>query len=143
MSKIEETDNSKELISKFKRLNEASIRWGARGKTQTNKLVWNEFGAGKIPERPVTRITFGSSKTHTQINKAAKIAINQVIEEDRKVEDALKIIGEIGLSEYRKTFRSNIPPPNAESTIKRKGEGKNTLYDKGDLFNSLGFDVIL
>lgn len=141
MSKQKIEDNTKELLRSIKALQDSSIRWGARGQNNVNKLVWSEFGAGDNPERPVTRMTFNSQQTHKKLNKAAQVAISKVLEGE-KPENALNIVGEVGLAEYRKTFRSDVPPPNAPSTIKKKGEGKNTLFDTSELFRSLGFDVV-
>lgn len=133
--------NSKEILKNIKELGKMSIRWGARGINNQIKIAANEFGTGTIPERPAFRMTFGSSSVQKQISRAAGFAIDQIIA-GKDVEDSAKGIGEVGLAALRKTYRSNIPPPNAPSTIRKKGEGKNTLFDTGELFRELAFDVV-
>ena len=86
------------------------------------------------------RITFGSTQVKRKLGKATVKPLNDVIDVNDP-EKSMRGIGEVGLAELKKTFRSNLPPPNAPSTIAKKGEGKNTLFDKGELFRALAFEV--
>lgn len=134
-------DNYKKLLKDLKQLQKASFRWGPVGLNNAKKAIWNEFGTDTIPERPAFRKTFGSRATHSKINNAAKHAIKQIVA-GKSFENAAKSIGEVGLAELKKTFTSNIEPPNAPSTIKKKGQGKGTLRDTLELFKSLSYEVI-
>ncbi len=129
------------ITEQLEKLQALKIRWGVHGEENAKKMFQNEFGSGKIPERPAFRITFGSSTTQQMIAKATHAAIDKVMKgADAKI--SAEVIGFVGLGELKKVFRSNIAPPNAPSTIARKGEGKNTLFDTGDLFRSLGYEII-
>lgn len=134
--------NKKQLLKNLEKLNDIKIRWGVRGENNVSKMIWNEFGTDNIPERPAFRLTFDSKKTHKKIEQSAHFAINQVLQ-GKKAENASLAIGEAGLAELKKTFTSNISPENADSTIAKKGEGKNTLYDSGELFRSLDYEVVV
>lgn len=133
-------DNSDEIFKNLEKLQGASVRWGVIGRENSKKMVWNEFGTDNIPERPAFRITFTDRSTQKEINKATHVAIDQILK-GKSFEQAGEGIGEAGLAKLKRTFTSNIPPKNANSTIAKKGQGKNTLYDKGELFRSLNFEV--
>lgn len=137
-------DEYKVIIDSLKTLSNSSIRWGARGENNVKKLVWNEFGTSKngkehIPERAPMRKTFNDQEVQKKLSKALEFVIKSIL---NGKELNLNGIGEVGLAELKKTFTSNLPPANAPSTIKKKGPGKNTLYDTGELFRSLGYEVI-
>ena len=134
-------DNSKAIFKQIKKLDNIVIGWGVSGKQNFKHMVWNEFGTKHIPERPAFRITFNSKDTKKALSKGAHKAIDQVLA-GKPAKDAANAIGIKGLDALRRTFTSNIAPPNAESTIKKKGPGKNTLRDSGDLFRALGFAVV-
>jgi hypothetical protein len=133
-------DDSKKLLKELKALQKIQVRWGVQGKRNAKIMFYNEYGTKDIPERPAFRRTFESRQTQDSISKAAGVAIEQAMA-GKKANDAAAVIGEVGLRNLRNVFTSNIQPANAPSTIKKKGAGKNTLYDTGALFRSLGYEV--
>lgn len=141
MADTKESSNMKKVLKNLKKLQDMSVRWGVIGEENQKKLVFNEFGTVNIPERAAFRITFGSRQNQARLGKAAQKTVDQIIN-GVSPEKAALAIGEVGLADLKKTFRSSVPPPNEPSTIAKKGAGKNTLFDTGDLFRSLAFEVV-
>jgi hypothetical protein len=143
---------AEDLLHNLKKLQGVKIRWGVHGERLSKIAFWNEFGAtvkngfGKgikivIPERAAHRGCFRSKETQSALSKAAAVAIDKVMD-GGDVAAAANVIGEIGLGKLRQSYASNIPPANAPSTIAKKGAGKNTLYDTGDLQSNLAYEVV-
>ena len=139
-------NNAKDILKELEKLDRMKIRWGANTERSAEIFMQNEFGTSRngkphIPSRPAMRLTFRDSKVQKIIAGKAKFVIEQITQ-GKKALDAGRGIGESGLAELKRTFTSNLPPANAESTIKKKGAGKNTLRDTGELFNDLDYEVI-
>lgn len=106
-------------------------------KIAENALI-QEYGTEKIPARPFLR------KTLKKQGKWVKF-VNENFDANQESPMKLKqIAANIGLmmqTDIQESIDSNIPPPNAESTIKKKGSTK-TLIDTGTLRNSVQYEVI-
>lgn len=140
-------DKAQEILDNLQKLQKTKIRWGVEGEELAKIMFWLEFGTNKKdgsvkqPERPFYRSTFNSSETHKKIEAATGVAITNIME-GQDFDKNADMIGEVGLGCLMRTFASNVPPPNAESTIKRKGQGKNTGYDTGLLQAHQGYEVV-
>lgn len=78
----------------------------------------NEFGTNRIPERSFMRATIDESGP--QINRLINFLGQKIAEGKLLLTDALPIVGEFVETKIKKKIGSNLPPPNAESTILRK-----------------------
>lgn len=96
----------------------------------------NEFGTqdGHIPERPWMRGWFDANKT--RIEKVAANLVKKVI--DRKItgQKAIKLLGEWATGQMKKSITALRTPPNAASTIRKKGSS-NPLIDTGYMRSSV------
>lgn len=89
----------------------------------------NEFGMG-VPERPFMRATF--EQRASDVAKLGAALERKVLQGALSVEQALAVIGQAAVSMVRATIDSGLPPPNAPSTVERKGSS-GTLRDTGQL----------
>lgn len=82
--------------------------------------VVNEFGTedGHVPERSFLRSTFDG--TREEMIEFAKGMIWRVLDGSLSTDQFLGIVGSKMVSAVKATIRSNVPPPNAPSTIMRK-----------------------
>lgn len=110
----------------------------------TNLLIAavHEFGTddGRIPQRSHIRSYFDEERK--KIERFAASKAGQVLDGRITLRQALEQIGLLMLSLHKKKIRSSIPPPNAPSTIARKGSDK-TLIDTGQMLNSSTTKVIM
>jgi hypothetical protein len=124
--------------------------------------VFNEFGTtsadGKklIPARPFLRQTI--DKLGAAWDQEGDLERKAVISGKQTVGKALARMGERIKKDIQETIRSDVPPPNAPSTIeaktaslkgrkKRKAEigaalGQGTLRNTGQLLNSISYMVV-
>jgi phage gpG-like protein len=100
----------------------------------------HEFGTenGHIPARSFLRSTFREQRT--AMLSITKELYFQVIFKKISMEKALAVIGEKFVSEIKAKITAGIDPPNAESTIARKGSST-PLVDTGQLINSISYKV--
>lgn len=91
-----------------------------------------------IPPRPFIRSTF--SNKSAKITAHAKSLFPDIINRNITKFQALVKIGVFIQTEIKRTIQSNIPPPNALSTIRKK-KSSHTLIDKKMLTNSITWDV--
>lgn len=98
----------------------------------------NEFGTKNIPARPYIR---GAIDHHaSEIQELAVIYSGQILDGIISRYEALTLIGQY-IEGVTKKFMVNLKePPNAESTIKRKGS-ENPLIDKSNLLGSIRYVV--
>ena len=94
----------------------------------------NEFGTNTIPERSFIRSTFEENKTELAAVSAAEV--KAIVEGRKTVDTSLSLIGLLHTGQIQAKIHSNIPPPNAEATIERKGSSV-TLIDSGQLVQSI------
>lgn len=88
----------------------------------------NEFGGENVPERSFIRSTFDEQVMN--INNLVVRVVRGVQDSKLSWRQAGGIIGEIFQRNIQDKIRSNVPPPNAPSTIERKGSSR-TLIDTG------------
>ena len=114
------------------------------------QAVWNEFGTqgrtprrggwgGPIPERPFVRNAMrnGVEKFKAQARyDARKIVLGEL-----KMTTALENLGLVGKSEIQRSISSNIPPPNADLTLKLKNGKTQTLIDTGEMRQKTTYHV--
>lgn len=115
---------------------------GADPPTVVEVALWNEFGTEKIPERSFLRSAIDENES--QINKWREEALVQVLDGKWTLEKALESIGFKVQQLIQNKIKSNVPPPNADSTIKgkrREGLAPNTLIESGLLLRSITYKV--
>lgn len=95
----------------------------------------NEWGTAKAPPRPFFRLMI-AAKSAGWGPSAARILKNT----NYDVRVTLEQLG-IGITDQLKaSIASNTPPPNAPSTVARKGFSR-TLVDSGQMLNSATYRV--
>lgn len=110
----------------------------AGGITNADAGFFNEFGTSRIPERSFLRSTFDKgSKVYKDTSKEAAAF---VVRTGASLDKALAILGLKVSSDVKEAIRSRIDPPNAPSTIAKKGSST-PLIDTGQLLNSIDFEV--
>jgi hypothetical protein len=100
----------------------------------------NEFGTddGHIPARPFLRPTFDAERE--RLMQVGQKLIGAVIDGKMTTDQALGILGADLASKVKARITSHVPPPNAPSTVARKGSDK-TLIDTGRLLNAISWSV--
>jgi phage gpG-like protein len=140
------------LEKRLKEFKTAVIKVGVQGReaqilndgvTVATYATTNEFGtktAGKngnivIPERSFIRSTTDKKKYwKVEIDKA----YNSIIDGKDTAIAAIAKVGIIARDDIKQTITDGIPPPNAESTIKKK-KSSHPLIDTGILRNSITY----
>ncbi|HEY0772403.1 MAG TPA: hypothetical protein VGD31_18915 [Sphingobacteriaceae bacterium] len=113
------------------------------GTTVVTYAAANEFGtttAGRsrnvvIPERSFLRST---TDKKDYWKKEIKTAYNSIIDRKDTAIAAIAKVGIIARDDIIRTITDFVPPPNAESTIKKK-KSSQTLIDTGLLRNSISY----
>lgn len=88
----------------------------------------HEFGNARTPQRSWLRAAI--HEYQTAIQKRAALCGRGVLLDKFTVEQALELLGEYVVGVIKQRISDGISPPNAPSTIKRKGSSK-PLIDKG------------
>ena len=99
-------------------------------------------GAGSkhfIPERSFIRSTVDAHAKGDWARESEALK-KAVVQDGLTVDVALKRMGLLIKAAIQAKIRSNVPPPNAPSTIARKGSSK-TLINTGQLLNSIDYEV--
>lgn len=101
----------------------------------------HEFGAPKanIPARSFLRSAFtndGGAALRAMTERVARSVLSDRID----LRKALEVLGAWGANAVKARIRSNIAPPLAIATIKRKGSSK-ALIDTGRLINAITWVV--
>ena len=99
----------------------------------------NEFGTMgengiRIPPRPFIRNTLKKEEIWRRI-------FSQLCKKKNSLGLILRQIGHVMRNDMIKSIDSNIPPPNSEKTIKKKGSS-HTLIDTGTMRNSIHIGLI-
>ena len=94
----------------------------------------NEFGTDSIPERSFIRSTFEENKNQIAALSAAEA--KAIIEGRKTVETSLLQLGLYHVGQIQAKIHSNIPPPNTQETIDRKGSSV-TLINTVQLVQSI------
>lgn len=98
----------------------------------------HELGLGDVPERSFIRDTIDLNVNKYRLlikNLAWRIAVGHI-----RKKQALNFIGMMVQADMRARITAGIPPPNAESTIARKGSST-PLIDTGQLRASIDYEV--
>lgn len=109
------------------------------GLTVLQVAIWNEFGTDKIPERSFIRAYFDENQERLK-KIFARLMSYYVIQGRGTKEQVLELLGQQIVGEIRKRISRGIPPPNAPSTIAKKGSSK-PLIDTGQLRSSITYRV--
>lgn len=133
-------DNSKKVLASLKAFSDKKLVVGVVNPTIAGYGTYNEFGTDKIPQRSFLRSTYDE-----QINKWRRF-IETTIKSILKLDVAAPVkewdkLGHLAVGKVRQKLSSNIPPPNAPATVKKKGEGKTTLFDTGALLKAITYEV--
>ena len=104
--------------------------------------LWNEFGTSNIPERSFLRSAIDGNES--LINSWLKEVCQKITFGEITVEKGLEIIGYRTQVLIQNKIKSNVPPPNAPSTVAQKqrdGVAPNTLINTGLLLRSITYKV--
>jgi hypothetical protein len=98
----------------------------------------NEFGTddGRVPPRPTLRPSMDEHKS--EYVEGLKWLTEGVLYGTRTYRMALNFIGKLAVKNLKAKIRSHVPPPNKESTIRKKGHGK-TLIDTHQMLDSVSY----
>lgn len=96
----------------------------------------NEFGTEKAPERSFMRSAFDENVAELTREMEGRYA--QMMRGALTTRAALGLVGLKLQDMIKDKISSNIPPPNADSTIARKGSSR-TLIDTGAMKNSIHY----
>ncbi len=100
----------------------------------------NEFGTsdGRVPERSFIRSTVDEELPNLKLIRDRVVA--RVVEGTLRPRQAIGLLGAYLQGKIRAKIDSNVPPPNAPSTIAAKGSS-HTLIDTGNLKQAITFEV--
>lgn len=99
----------------------------------------HEFGTEHVPERSFIRSTMDEHREEYARILAAEA--RKVIEGKRTPALSMDLMGQKVASDMQRKIEQGVPPPNADSTIKRKGSSK-PLVDSGQLKNAITYRVV-
>lgn len=116
--------------------NEEAAREGRESRVAVY-AAYNEFGAKNIPARPFMRQTVAEQMPTWKQNVARALP--------RMGMDATaKVIGQRMAEDIQAKILSDMPPPNAPATLRRKAEKegpRGTLVDTGTLAKAISYEV--
>ncbi len=107
---------------------------GSQGSDLVVIAAANEYGTsdGRIPSRPFLRNALNKPELVAFVQNIA----TKYIKGDTGLDESLNKIGAYTAGLVQRSIGSDTPPPNAASTIKRKGSSK-TLINTGRLRQSI------
>ncbi len=112
-----------------------------RGKASGDLIaiaVWNHEGTSRgIPPRRF--ITAGLFKSRGKIRAKLRTIAKAIIQTKASMRQGLAQVGLTGQDAIQQQISSNMPPPNAPSTIAQKGS-TGTLIDTGRMRQSITWD---
>lgn len=113
------------------------------GTSVVEVALWNEFGTKTSPVRSFIRSTL--EEKVDDINNWREEALKKIIEEGWTAEKALSMIGLRVSILIQNKIKSNVPPPNAPSTVdhkKSEGTANRTLIETGLMLRSVTYRVM-
>lgn len=110
---------------------------GAEPLTVLDVAEWNEFGLG-VPERSFIRAWFDGAQAEGKI--FIRKMLLQVVAGRFTPEQAYELIGLRFVGQMQQRIADGIEPPNAASTIAKKGSSK-PLIDTGQLRSSITYVI--
>lgn len=104
---------------------------------QAQIAYWNEFGTedGKIPPRPFMRLSIEKNNKNW-----LKFTKKGLLNNNLEIKKTINQLGLLIVGDIQKEITNLRTPPNAESTIKKKGSS-NPLIDTGLMRNSVKHKV--
>lgn len=100
--------------------------------------AFNEYGTASAPERPFVRTAMAE---HTkEMKRLTKKAAAQVVDGKMGKSQAIGLLCQKVIDWIAQSIDSNVPPPNAPSTVAAKGSS-HTLIDTGQMKNSLDWEI--
>lgn len=147
MANVRDIDKGlKKILSSFRELTKTSLNVGVFSDAVNSKekgtdyvadyAITNEYGSKHIPERSFMRSTIdeqGDKWTNSLADAFLSVSKN-----GNDINKQLYKTGAIARNDIIAKIDNNINPPNAPSTIKKKGLTKNkTLIDTGVLRSSI------
>jgi hypothetical protein len=132
-------DNTKKIKAELRKINNEKLVVGVIDPVIAEYATYNEFGTIDIPQRSFLRSTYDEQigKWLKQLEQGISGIIN-MRDNASRVWDAL---GKKAKENVKNKIKSNVPPANAPSTIRKKGAGKTTLFDTGALLGSITYEV--
>ena len=131
----------KNYVDAMKALNTKVVAVGLFAKVGDSVLtkgITNEFGTAKIPERSFLRSTF--NKEYKKVARRFTQIVEGINKKDYRVQSKLKEIGRDQVWAVQKMIDDIKTPPNAQSTIKKKGSD-NPLIDTGEMRAKISSEV--
>lgn len=98
--------------------------------TVLDVAIWNEFGTSRIPARSFIRAWFDENEA--RLRDDLLVLMHAVIRGEQTKERALELLALKCVGEIQQRIADGIEPPNAPSTVARKGSSK-PLIDSGQL----------
>lgn len=147
-----EKDNGAEArMAEIAKLKERGIKVGVLGHagsqqangeqqaTVADVATWNEFGTPTSPERPIIRGYVDEKKPEAVdlLTRMGKAVVSGKVTADQ----GFNVVGLKLVSNMQERMSNGIEPPNAPSTIRRKGSSVPTI-DSGQLRSSLTHLVV-
>lgn len=134
-----DTDKGHLRIRKLmKKLKSGDVVVGALDAENAQKLAYAEFGTATAPARPVVRTTMEANKS--KYGRLMEDALARGVTKSADASTVLDTIGKTIASDLRQAIVKWSDPPNAASTIARKGKD-NPLVDTGALVKSIVYKV--
>lgn len=116
---------------------EGSAQYAASGATVAEVALMNELGTRTAPARPFIRDTVDK---HDNFRKEIRRAV-QAINAGLMPEEALEHVGEQAVRAVQETIEKYSQPPNAPSTILKKGEN-NPLIETRMLQGAITYKLV-
>ena len=139
-----------EMIDELAKANGKTVEVGILGRNGSERGIAvyasaNEYGALirrkkaviKIPERPFIRSTLDDDRTQDK----AFTNIARLLLRGAKAKQLLDGLGSELVAAIRRKIASNVPPPNAPSTLRSKGSAT-TLIDQGAMKAAIAYVVV-
>lgn len=112
---------------------------GKADKDIVSIAIWNHFGTSRgIPARPF--ITIAMFKGRAEIRAALRKIAKNTVDTGAPLATQLPKLGVFGAGKIQDQIAANTPPPNAPSTIKKKGSSR-TLIDTGRMRQSVTWEI--
>jgi hypothetical protein len=99
---------------------------------------WNNYGTKDIPARRFMQV--GQKRCEREMKKMIALCVDKMLDKKMTAAEAGDMLGEKAAAIMKKTVREWETPPNAPSTIARKGVNA-PLRDTGLLLTSMTFEV--
>lgn len=121
-------------------LRSSGIHKGGTKMTVAQIAALMEFGSrdGKVPERAALRSMLASNVD--EIKKLCGKLCLQIASGKMDKKRALGVLGQFLVDKTRSKIQEGLPPPNAASTVRRKGSNK-PLIDTGQLVGSVEWEI--